>query len=615
MLKSGKNFDIFYNTVISKKQIFYHSNKTISETSDSKFNTNTSFIFEKKYLFLFTLNGNLIFSFPEIEKNNEYKDIINKIITKINKIGNKPQRNGNTITENIYFNIFIIGNKDKFVIVRIGDINIISLGIFSKETKTSIIKLYLLNNLIMFLNYLDIESSTIPNTIKNNNNLQINIYKQFFLSSFCDFFILLTRQLFQRHKYKLKNIFYKNYSLIELNSNKIIFSFESLYNNLNNNGDKYQLKISNKEHIWTEVLYHCHILKNNYLKQYSINFNEENYDNFFAIFELKSTFPRRIFIIKFLPILNGVCLIHEFVQTKLSSNEGNEINHYKEYESIYGYFNEINTLSQKTCNSTHSKLFLFKNEPNFLRRINSFFVGSLSLKIKHKDLFFSGKNNNIFICEDVLGIINNYLIKENLSDNYNNIIREIEKKLYDEYLQEIKQQEQENNDVDLDICNKNQKIILFNNDDYFTEENLYQKIDLNIPKKYMLETLFNKRKQNNPYLIKEKEISLLSKKFLGSKKDCTKLSEILNENISENIGSYYHSTKRSFKENNSYKTSNIFDSTNNILNLDNSENIFNANISVIKNNKAEIEIENLNEREDLNSKEEFFEGENINNLK
>ena len=259
----------------------------------------------------------------------------------------------------------------------------------------------------MFLNYLDIESSTIPNAIKNNNNnLQINIYKQFFLSSFCDFFILLTRQLFQRHKYKLKNIFYKNYSLIELNSNKIIFSFESLYNNLNNNGDKYQLKISNKEHIWTEVLYHCHILKNNYLKQYSINFNEENYDNFFAIFELKSTFPRRIFIIKFLPILNGVCLIHEFVQTKLSSNEGNEINHYKEYESIYGYFNEINTLSQKTCNSTHSKLFLFKNEPNFLRRINSFFVGSLSLKIKHKDLFFSGKNNNIFICEDVLGIIN-----------------------------------------------------------------------------------------------------------------------------------------------------------------------------------------------------------------
>ena len=49
--------------------------------------------------------------------------------------------------------------------------------------------------------------------------------------------------------------------------------------------------------------------------------------------------------------------------------------------------------------------------------------------------------------------------------------------------------------------------------------------------------------------------------------------------------------------------------------MDNSENIFNANISVIKNNKAEIEIENLNEREDLNSKEEFFEGENINNLK
>ena len=609
MLKSRQNFDIFYKSVISNKKLFYQSNRTISETSDSKFNVNTSFIFEKKNLFLFTLNGNLIFSESDIEKS-EYKNILRNIIIKINKIGNIKHRNGNIITENIYFNMFIIGNRDKIVILRIGDINIVSLGVFSKETKTSIIKIYLLNNLIMFLNYLDIESNSSFSNINTNNNLQINLYKEFFLSSFNAYFILITRQLFQRQKYKLKNIFYKNYSLIELNSNKIIFSFESLYNNKESNGDKYQIKINNKEHIWNEVLYHCHILKNNYIKQYSINFNEENYDNYFVIFELKSTFPRRTFIIKFLPILNGVCIIHEFVQTKLSSNEGNEINHYKEYESLYGYFNEINTLSQKTTNSTQSKLILFRNEPNFIKKINCFFLGSLSLKNQHKDLFFSRKNNNIFICEDVLKIINNCLINEN-SLNNNIIIREIEKKLYDEYLQENKQKD---NDIDLNIYH-NKKIFLFSNDDYLTEENLSQKMDLNITKEYILSILFSKNKLKNTYLTKDKEISLLSKKFLGSKKDCTKLSDILNENISENIGSYYHSTKKLLKDNNSFKTSNIFDSTNNnIMNLDNSTNIFNINVSIIKNNNKS-RIDKINDEENLDSKEEFFEEEKIKNIK
>ena len=611
MLKSRQNFDIFYKSVISNKKLFYQSNRTISETSDSKFNVNTSFIFEKKNLFLFTLNGNLIFSESDIEKS-EYKNILRNIIIKINKIGNIKHRNGNIITENIYFNMFIIGNRDKIVILRIGDINIVSLGVFSKETKTSIIKIYLLNNLIMFLNYLDIESNSSFSNINTNNNLQINLYKEFFLSSFNAYFILITRQLFQRQKYKLKNIFYKNYSLIELNSNKIIFSFESLYNNKESNGDKYQIKINNKENIWNEVLYHCHILKNNYIKQYSINFNEENYDNYFVIFELKSTFPRRTFIIKFLPILNGVCIIHEFVQTKLSSNEGNEINHYKEYESLYGYFNEINTLSQKTTNSTQSKLILFRNEPNFIKKINCFFLGSLSLKNQHKDLFFSRKNNNIFICEDVVKIINNCLINEN-SLNNNIIIREIEKRLYDEYLQENKQKDKDN-DIDLNIYH-NKNLFLFSNDDYLTEENLSQKMDLNITKEYILSILFSKNKLKNTYLTKDKEISLLSKKFLGSKKDCTKLSEILNENISENIGSYYHSTKKLLKDNNSFKTSNIFDSTNNnIMNLDNSTNIFNINVSIIKNNNKS-RIDKLNDEENLDSKEEFFEEEKIKNIK
>ena len=124
-----------------------------------------------------------------------------------------------------------------------------------------------------------------------------------------------------------------------------------------------------------------------YINQYSLNFREDNYENYFAFFELKSTYPRRTFLIIFLPVLNGLGLIHEFVQDKLCSNDGNESNHYKEYESIYGYLNEINTLSQKTCNTTQSKFMIFKNDPICLKKINNFFIGSLSLKNKQKYLF------------------------------------------------------------------------------------------------------------------------------------------------------------------------------------------------------------------------------------
>jgi len=52
------------------------------------------------------------------------------------------------------------------------------------------------------------------------------------------------------------------------------------------------------------------------------------------------------------------------------------------------------------------------------------------------------------------------------------------------------------------------------------------------------------------------------------------------------------------ENNNSFKTSNIFDSkNNNIMNLVKSANLFNINISIIKNNNDKSNIENLNEKD------------------
>ena len=57
--------------------------------------------------------------------------------------------------------------------------------------------------------------------------------------------------------------------------------------------------------------------------------------------ECTSTYPRLTFIIKFLPILNGVSIVHVYSQKKLSRMTENSesnliIKNYKEIDILYG---------------------------------------------------------------------------------------------------------------------------------------------------------------------------------------------------------------------------------------------------------------------------------------
>ena len=159
-----------------------------------------------------------------------------------------------------------------------------------------------------------------------------------------------------------------------------------------------------------------------------------------------------------------------------------------------------------------------------------------------------------------------------------------------------------------------------------------EKIDLTISKLFILMTLFNNNDKNtskiSSSLSSQKELA----KFHSSKKGLNKLSDILNENVSENIGSYNFSNNKLLKDNNSFKESNIFDSKNNNLNINNSyeeNNLFDINISIIQNNNKGhtrenidnnrniVNVQNLNELNinDLDSKNEFMEGEKLNKVK
>ena len=273
---------------------------------------------------------------------------------------------------------------------------------------------------------------------------------------------------------------------------------------------------------------------------------------------------------------------------------------------------------------------IFKNDPICLKKINNFFIGSLSLKNKQKYLFSWRNHNNIYICEEIMNNINILIKNDQLNDN--NIIRDIENKLNEEYQKEIKMK----NDIDLNIYNNNNNNLFYNNNsDNYLENIASQKIDLTITKLFILMVLFNNTSKISRVLSSQKDLTFLkenslSKRFHSSKKVLNKLSDILNENISENIGSYNFSNNKLLKENISFKTSNIFDSKNNNLNIEKScdeNNLFDINISIIQNkenitnnidNNRNIEEEQKFDElnyEDLDSKNEFFDGEKINKIK
>ena len=512
------------------------------------------------------------------------------------------KRNNKNNNEKINFIKLFAGNNSKIIIVEIEKINIIAIGVFSLKTKTVIIKYYLLSFLFNFINYEQDKIDILYNNNIYKNNIYLDIYKSFLFIPFNKYFNYLSRKIFRRQKLKIKHIFYKNYYLIELNSDNIIFSLQSLYNINSPNGEGgsiHQLKIHKKEQIWDEILYHCHTLKNNYMNQFSSYFNEDNYQKYYSVLELKSTFPRRTFLIKFLPILNGLALIHEFIQIKLSSLKGNENTPYREYESIYGFNEEYKFNDEKSNNN--DKLILLKNEPLILKKVNLFFVESFFIKLPSTDLFIGDKQKNIYFCKEIMNIIEKYSKNEKILNNNNIILKNIEKEMYEEYLKI----QSEKNEIEL---NSSKRLINSSINDYcINEDNNDKQISLNISKNFILSNLFSingtlkkdnilKNSNSQKYYNIFKDNHKVNRIYSGSKKDINKLSEILNDKISDYTGSVYFNNKNkkednninlnsiNILDNNTIKTSNILDSYiffNKDHSIEKEDDLFNINISNI----------------------------------
>jgi hypothetical protein len=309
------------------------------------------------------------------------------------------------------------------------------------------------------------------------NNIHSIIYETIFLSPIRYHFSLAIKEVFRRYTLYINNIRFKNYYLVDLDSNEIILSLETLYSQYKNKA--VEMKIPNKI-IWNEILFHAHILKRDYIKKYNNLFQVENLQDFYAKIEFKATYPRLIYIIKFLPLLKGMVLIHEYRQIKMSKYDG-EIQPYKELGYEYGYqFDEENNFQTKNDE------FLL-DEPDVLIHIHFYIIECLLCNLNNIEFFIFNKYNKIYFSDEIIKIINKQIYRnikfsqatEICKDKnaVHQLLEKISNSLYEEYIQidakEVESKESAMiNKKDIDEMSLNKSFYISYPDSLYISKNL-----------------------------------------------------------------------------------------------------------------------------------------------
>lgn len=456
----------------------------MSNISDQSFfinkndNNNTQFNFKYNDLILFDKNGQIIINSSNIDSESEnlveigYFDTYSNIIKKLAKINEISK----TKKEALHY--YLISNeKIKIVILNIEKTNLYLLGSFNSSIHASIIKIFLLHILLSFLNYMGEKSSFISkdfsksinengsdtidigkinvysnkesinkdiistdnnNYMEGNDNLDLlytRIYENFLLLPIIKFFILITKNIFIRRNYYNNGAIYKNLYLVEIDTGQILFSMENLYN-LHNGYHPNQNTILNS-YIWKEILYRGKLLKKDYIKSLGKILDFEDSQQYFTRIELRSTFPRMIFIIRFMPLLNGVLLINEY-EWKSYSNEDISDDEYKEIDILNG--SSLSKDNESEEDDDDDEVLLI-NEPKFIKERQYFFINFfLSTNSNINEIFYIKNSQIKYFSNGLLNSINKIVTKYN-SDlnqkdlNIENILININNQLYNEYLQ------------------------------------------------------------------------------------------------------------------------------------------------------------------------------------
>ena len=355
------------------------------------------------------------------------------------------------------FNYFII-NKYKITFLIKSKIALV--GLFSFNTSTGYQNLLLIHLFISLINYkgdsltkLNIINSYIKdkkyNTLQEfqeeNNDIIINnkiqnvskgdfleifIYDKYFLKSCILHFEKVFEFLTKKEDINLKFTKFLDLYIIDISTDILLFDLNSiLYNDINHNNSYY--KYYKNKNIFKEILFHSHQLYDSYTSKHGTKFIKGDSSQRFIKVECTSTYPRILFIIKFIPVLKGIIVVHLYYQSKLSRTNNNNIsinqeNKYKEVDLVFGsFFGENGEMDLKYV------------MPKKLANIEKFM----------EEFFLTTRNSDLFKLNDPtkeFKYFNYYIIKiinsmpaDLLKTSFQNIFEYINDKIKNKYKEEI----------------------------------------------------------------------------------------------------------------------------------------------------------------------------------
>lgn len=494
--------------------------------------------------------------FADISEYNNYKLIIKRLSHTLLMNYQNIKPNDNLENEFIFKNI----QNEKYKILFMIKNNFILVGTFPYSSSIQFQRLLLMHIFIALINFkgdfilcvdklneyedydnnnymnlktfYDNKKSTIISK-DTNDILEILIFEYYFLKSLINHFLKVFNEMFRKKDVNLKQIKLKNVYLLDVNSNKVILDMIKIQGGKSSQKNKKYYKF---ERLFEEILYHSKHLYNSYIREFDMKFTKEEEDFRFVKFECTSTYPRLLFIIRFIPVLKGIVIIHLYEQTKLSRNNENSIQtqqgiNFKEVDLLFGSFIKENPNLEFKYGAPKKLIYIEKF-------IEEFFITN------RKDIGVFRLNNANksykYVNYSVIKIINSCHISSNAM--IDDIFNDFNKKLKEEFIiekSEDKENKSENETKSID------NILELNN------ESLYNEIFEDSQNKNS--KLSNGKASENKVLISKIDLEDSSLKNNNNNiNDNLNVNDIINSNserkvLIDNITSSFNESKDEYK--------------------------------------------------------------------
>ena len=442
-----------------------------------------------------------------------------------------------------------------------------------------------------------------------NDILELLIFENYFLKIIILHFSKVFNELFKKEYLNLNQTRFKNLYILDLNSSSIILDMLKIQGSKEEIHNK---KYINNNKLFEEILYHSKNMYNSYISKNEMKYITTDSIYRFVKFECTSTFPRLLFIIKFIPVLKGIAVIHLYYQKKLSRNiENNPLDQelkYKEIDLLFGSFIKDN-----------QNLEFKYGAPKKLQHIEKFFEEFFITNRNGLELFRTNNNYKKFIYVNyyIINIINSVPVSFNV--NIDQLFADINKRLDEEYNKEMKEKREKEKLKEIKIRedNEDNESNDENKNENGDEDNSYENIFALNKEIFYNEILDIKNIENKDKIKSFKNMNNMNKK---------QISNIFSDSIGKSLISE-EDKKDNNIENKTFKNTNKKKEINSIMNNENiiytEENTERKSLIQKNNGNASInsEISNFSMISEVKSKERFkikvinLKGSHINDKK